>query len=151
MPLVEIGQVFTDWKASFNYDTGSSAVTALMLASQRQTYTFTLANALPIDATLIKTDANPPRLKHWDELNGAVGLMRAFLARVADVSSMLSIYRCSKALNRTVNIGMPQKWGVRLGMPADALDSKARKRNLTKWNWFAAVAGGADHGTFSGD
>jgi hypothetical protein len=29
--------------------------------------------------------------------------------------------------------------------------SKARERNLTKWNWFAAVAGGADHGTFSAD
>ena len=128
MPLVEIGQVFTDWKASFNYDAGSSAVTALVLASQRQTYTFTLANALPIDATLIKTDANPPRLKHWDELNGAVGLMRAFLARVADVSSMLSISRCSKALNRTVNIGVPQRWGVRLGISSRRFGFKSQRK-----------------------
>jgi hypothetical protein len=71
VPLVDIGQVFTGWKASFNYDAGSSAVTALVLASQRQTYTFTLTTALPLDATLIRTDVNPPRLKHWDELTGA--------------------------------------------------------------------------------
>jgi hypothetical protein len=59
VPLVDIGQVFTDWNASFNYDAGSSAMTALVLTSQRQTYAFTLASPLPIDATLIRTDVNP--------------------------------------------------------------------------------------------
>jgi hypothetical protein len=28
---------------------------------------------------------------------------------------------------------------------------KPEERNLTKWNWFAGVAGGADHGTLFGD
>jgi hypothetical protein len=87
MPLVEIGGIFAGWTASFNYSAGSSSVADLVLASRRQTYTFTLATALPLDARLIKTDVNPPRLKHWDELSGdAVGLMQAFLAGLVDIS-----------------------------------------------------------------
>jgi hypothetical protein len=87
MPFVEISGVFGAWTASFNYDADRSAITDLVLASQRQTYTFTLATALPIDPTLIRTDVDPRRLKHWDELSGpAVGIMQAFLATLTDVS-----------------------------------------------------------------
>ena len=88
MPLIEIGQVFAAWKASFNYDSGKSVLTDLVLVSPgRPSYAFTFARALPINTALIDTAVSPPRLRRWDDLSGsAVGLMQAFLASLTDVS-----------------------------------------------------------------
>ena len=83
-------------------------------------------------------DSPPPLLNREDLCRRARQVKnecRVYQAAAGDgpqpppkASRLLSISRCSKALNRTVNIGVPQKWGERWGISSRRFGFQSQRK-----------------------